>query len=378
MKKKRLFFLIESLSGGGAEKVLMDLVSKLDKSRFDVTVATIVNSGVYIEEIRKHCDYYSLLPSPNGVSTFFGKFFYKLRYKLIYHLPPSLISRWVIKGDFDIEVGFIEGFATKVVSHSRNQLSKKIAWVHVDPVNQNYADNYYRDNNQQIKSYKKFDTVVCVSENVKKAFKEKFQSVDNVIVKYNPVDKQTIIDKSNESWNFKKSDRLLIGTVGRLTDIKGYNRLLKVVQQLLKDGINLELWILGDGEQKESLKKYIHENNLENRVRLLGFQNNPYKFIKNFNLFVCSSKAEGFSLAIAEAITLGIPVVSTNCAGPNELLNFGEFGMVVENNDQSLYLGIKELISNQELLNHYKFQALERQEIFNIDSAIKEIEDIFN
>jgi glycosyltransferase involved in cell wall biosynthesis len=376
--RKKIIFFLESLAGGGAEKVLSDLVTKLDKSRYDITVVTVVDGGIYRDVIENICNnYYSILPDPIKCNTLFKKLFYKVRYKLLYKLPTSWIYKYFIKGDFDIEIGFVEGFATKIISNSNNIKSKKIAWVHSDPINHAYADRYYKNIKHQKECYKRFDNIVCVSEGVKKAFEKKMFKENKIVVKYNPVDKETIINKSKETCDFNKPERLLIGTVGRLTNQKGYDRLLRIIKRLINSGLNLELWILGEGEERLVLEKYIIENDLVDFVKILGFKDNPYKYLKLCDLFVCSSRAEGFSLAIAEAITLGLPVLSTDCAGPNELLGFGSYGLVVKNDETSLFNGIKSIVLNKSELSRFRSKSMERQKVFEIDIAINEIEKIF-
>ena len=294
---KKIIFFLESLAGGGAEKVLTDLVKHMDKSKFDITVATVVDVGVYTEEVKKNCKYFSFLPNPNECNTLLSKLMYKIKYKLIYKLLSSWVYKIFIKEMYDIEVGFVEGFATKIISKSNNSKSQKITWVHVDPVNREYADKYYKSLQNQIESYKKYDQIVCVSKSVKQAFEQKMYKDDSIVVKYNPVDSGTVIAKSNEICEIKRPNKMIIGTIGRLTNQKGYDRLLKVVKNLKNDGLDFELWILGEGQKRPELEQYILENNLSDTVKLIGFRKNPYKFIKLCDLFVCSSRAEGFSFS---------------------------------------------------------------------------------
>ena len=93
-------------------------------------------------------------------------------------------------------------------------------------------------------------------------------------------------------------------TVGRLEHQKGYDRLVRIINRLVKDGVPLELWILGVGSQEASLKQYIHEHQLDEYVKLLGFRSNPYKYIVQADLFVSSSRSEGYSTAVTEALIL--------------------------------------------------------------------------
>jgi glycosyltransferase involved in cell wall biosynthesis len=373
---KKMLFFIESLAGGGAEKVLTELVYHLDKNKYDITVATVVDLGVYKEEVKKQCKYFSFLSDPTESNSIIEKILYKFKYKLIYKLPAAWVYKMFIKGSYDMEIGFVEGFATKVISKSTNRKSRKLAWVHVDPINWSYADQYYTSLQDQVKSYKSFSKVVCVSESVKEAFGQKFYRDENMIVKYNPVDSKTIVKKSSEECELNKSGKFLLGSIGRLTHEKGYDRLLKVINKLKDDGLDFELWILGEGMKRQDLEQYILDNHLSDSVKLLGFQKNPYKYIKHCDLFISSSRAEGFSLAIAEAMILGLPIISTDCAGPNELLEYGKYGMLTENDEESLYVGLKSLISNNTLLMEYRDKSLERKQIFDIEIAVREIEDV--
>ena len=115
-----------------------------------------------------------------------------------------------------------------------------------------------------------------------------------------------------------------------------------------------------------------------NNIKLLGFKENPYKYINQDDLFVCSSKNEGFSLVIAEVMILGLPVISTNCSGPNELLNFGEYGFMVENTEDALYEGLKEILNDEEKLKYFIEKSKERINFFNYKERISNIEELFN
>ena len=121
----------------------------------------------------------------------------------------------------------------------------------------------------------------------------------------------------------KPKDKLLLVTSGRLNNQKGYDNLLEVCNKLNQDKLKYELWILGEGWDRPQLEELIDKYNLYN-VKLLGYKDNPYKYIKMGDLFVCSSRNEGFSLVIGEAVNYQIPIISIDCSGPNELLNFGE------------------------------------------------------
>ena len=117
---------------------------------------------------------------------------------------------------------------------------------------------------------------------------------------------------------------------------------------------------------------------MDSYVSLPGFSTNPYSEMKESDIFVCSSRAEGFSLVIAEAMALGIPVVSTYCSGPNELLEEGKYGMLVENSECGLYLGLKDALTNTERMKMYISAAQDRLHEFVPQNIIKEIELIID
>ena len=152
---------------------------------------------------------------------------------------------------------------------------------------------------------------------------------------------------------------------------------MEVCNKLNKDNIKYELWILGEGWERPKLEELIDKYNLTN-VKLLGFKENPYKYVRASDLFVCSSISEGFSLVIGEAMAVGIPVVSVDCPGPNEILYYGKYGKLVNNNEEDLYNGIKEMINNKVLYEKYNNKANERGKMFSINKFINDVENILD
>lgn len=119
-KLNNLLFLIESLSGGGAEKVLTTLLQHLDSNKFDVTLCCIVDCGKYVNDVKPYVHYTSILPNPEQIKGI-RKLIYQLKYKLIYSwLPLRLVYKWFVPHHADVEIAFVEGFATKLLAHSTN------------------------------------------------------------------------------------------------------------------------------------------------------------------------------------------------------------------------------------------------------------------
>lgn len=371
---KKILFFVESLSGGGAEKVLTDLVSNLDSSRYEVTVCSLVNVGVYNDYLTSICTYKSILPNRSGL-TFIQKIGYSIKYNLIRKFPAKWIYSWFFKENYDVEIAFIEGFATRIIGQSTNTMATKIAWVHIDLFANHWTRSEYKNLQQEVTTYKAFDHIVSVAQSVQDAFSKRFGIKENLSVKYNPVDRNDIIAKSEVPLTEvpdKKGIRLV--TVGRLEPQKGYDRLLEVSKRLKSDGFNFELWIIGEGSKRTELENYISENDLQDVVTLQGFQTNPYQFIRVSDAFVCSSRSEGFSTVVTEALILGKPVVATDCSGMAELLGENEYGMITKNDTENLYEGLKTFISDDNLQEHYANKSKERSTDFDINVTIKSIE----
>ena len=155
--------------------------------------------------------------------------------------------------------------------------------------------------------------------------------------------------------------------------------MVRVHKRLLDEGFAHHIYILGEGDEKESLLQRIAEEKVEETFHLLGFRQNPYQYVSKADLFVCSSRREGFSTAVTEALILGVPVVSTNCSGAKELLGQqNEYGIVTENSEEGVYQGMKQMLSDPEMLSHYKNQAIKRGPSFSKAASIAAVENMLD
>ena len=376
MIKRKVLFLIESLVGGGAEKILTTLVQHIDGKKFDVTVCAISGGGKYEGVVRENVKYYAILKEPVDKNRL-NILWYKIKHHLVYRwLPLSWVYRWFVPQGNDVEVAYVEGFTTKLLSHSISKKARKYAWVHCNMQMDHWTTLVYASLDEEVNAYNKYDKVCCVSNTALKGFEKTIMGVrverDTM---YNPINSKEIRNMASEGTRVEHVRPLLV-TVGRLEHQKGYDRLVRIAKHLVDDGLKFELWILGVGSQEADLKQYIQENHLEECVKLLGFHTNPYKYIVQGDLFVCSSRSEGYSTAVTEALILGIPVITTDCSGMAELLKDGECGIITENDEGAFYEGVKRLLKDAALLEHYREKAVERGNDFTIESLMKPIENI--
>ena len=374
-KRTRVLFIIESLAGGGAEKVLAVLTKHFNYEKYEITVCSIADGGIYCEEVKRKATCYKPIISYKG--SFLCLLWNKIKYKLIYSfLPLVLVYKWFIPQGNDVEIAFCEGYVTKLLAHA-NSKAKKMAWVHTDLKDNPWPIKLgiFHDIDEEKRFYSAFNKIICVSKSACQSFINLYGFENKTITVYNPIDASDICSKIGQKKRGKDRNIRLI-SVGRLVPQKGFDRLLKVVKRLYDKGYPIHLSILGDGNERETLEKYMESYNMQSYVSLPGFLENPYQEMSESDLFVCSSRAEGFSLVIAEAMVLGIPVISTYCSGPNELLQEGKYGLLVENSEEGLYQGIKKLLDDHSELDRLGEMALSRGNMLGVDETMHRIENL--
>ena len=362
---KILFFIDTTLAGGGAEKVLRELVNNMDQSKYDITLHTLW---------KEKMDQY-VVPG--------------IRYRYIFEKKTrgnarrfriesalGLTYQLHLADDYDIEVAYLEYGPTKVLARSRNKRAKKVAWIHCNLQKEiRDLDGFV---NKAKKWYRKYDKVVCVSQMIRDGYEELFGNHPESVKLYNTVDDTAIRRKSKEPLSTDFAQRkLTVATVGRLYPVKGYDRLLEAHLRLIQDGTDHDLWILGEGPDRPLMEQYIADNGLEDSVHMLGFRSNPYPYMRDADVIVCSSYSEGFSTMVTEALILGKPVVTTPCSGMDELLGDSEFGLITEDSVEGIYQGMKRMLEDAELREHYARKAAIRGIDFSKERLVKQTEQFF-
>jgi len=259
-------------------------------------------------------------------------FIYKLIRYFVKEKPDVIITSVYATGMAAILSKIVSRSRVKVIIGAHNLLSAKIR--HPDNFKDKYVLKYI------FPFLLKFsDHVVCVSNGVKSDFilltKIKKNKITTI---YNPVVNDSINYKKNERitnsiFNNIDKDCKIVISVGRIVPQKGYDTLLKAFN-IVSKAINANLVIIGDGPEKEKLDKMTKDLGIKSKVFFLGFDPNPIKYISHSDLFVMSSKWEGFGNVIVEAMACGCQVVSTDCnSGPYEILDGGRFGVLAETNN---------------------------------------------
>lgn len=364
----KVLFLIPNLAHGGAEKVLVNLANNMNKTKFDVTVQTLFDVGVnrqYLNSDVKYIGGFKRMPRGN---TYVMKLF-----------SPEKLYKHFIRDNYDIIVSYLEGPTARILSGCTNTNTKLVSWIHIEQHTKELASKSFRSYKEALDCYSKFDRTVCVSDTVKDDFESIFDTKKPVEVLYNTNESEKIkklSDEKADDVDFSK-DTINIISVAKIVTSKGYDRLMKIHKKLIEKNIKNHIYILGIGEEKEKYEKYLAENNLTDTFTFLGYRDNPYKYVKKADLYVCSSRREGFSTAVTEALIVGTPVVSTNCSGAYELLGKNnKYGIVTENNEDALYEGIKKMLTTPGLLEAYAAKAKERGKAFSTEKTVKAVEEM--
>jgi glycosyltransferase involved in cell wall biosynthesis len=334
---KKLLFITWSISYGyGTEKSLADILNRMDKEKYSIDVLplfknsknTFLNDNInilnpLIDYTKKNRDekkdmenYYSLLANP----TKFNK---------------------LIKNKYDCVIACNHNAPSYFASYMKN--TPKIVWIRGDMSELNYnafntsTVEYSGTKKEYITQknvFKNFDNIVVISDVVKKALNENFEITENVHEIPNSVDVEKIKKLSNKE--IKKTTKLLFSTIGRLDNNKNQILLLKSAKILKRYTDDFEIYLLGDGENRKKLEAYIEENDLIENVKILGFQDNPYPYIKNSTATVLTSLSEGFSLALAESVILNTPIISTDVGIARELINKYNCGTLINYDEKEL------------------------------------------
>ncbi len=334
---KKLLFITWSVSYGyGTEKSLADVLNRLDKTKYDISVLplfknsnnSIFNNNVRIleplidytaenfDEQRALDNYYTLLASP-------------LRFNKLIH------------ENYDCIVACNHNAPSYFASYIKG--GAKILWIRGDMRELDYRQ--FDEDTSQYKQVKQeyemqanvlkcFDSIAVISDVVQQTLSELFGITENVVKISNSVDGEKIRLLSQEKLDLP--DKVIFTTLGRLDYNKNQILLLKAAKEVKKQRNDFVIYILGEGEDRTKLEKYITDNGLGQNVKIPGFIENPYPYIKNSTATVLTSLSEGFSLVLVESVMLNTPIISTDVGVAKELIERYHCGDLINYNEQEL------------------------------------------
>ena len=373
---KKVVFLIESFSLGGAEKVLVDIANNLNVGAYQVSVCALFRESVY----GKRYPYKMKLPF-NGNIRFHYLFDNRSRWiSLLANFClsrfPAKVYGFFIRDRFDIAVAFYEGAPTRLLAAAKLKRGKKMAWLHTS-TELSQKGKTEEDLRREQERYAEFERIVAVSQFVADSFSRLFPELsDRIVTAYNPIDVEGIRGKAADSVPFSRGPEPLLVSVGRMTGAKAYDRYLRVVRDLKSRGFSFQVWIAGGGDRSE-LEVFCRENGLDN-VTFLGNQPNPYPLMKMADWIILPSRTEGLPTVVLESLALGKAVLATDCGGTREILGESEYGLLSENNETCLCKALVGVLSDQIDRRQYELKALQRSRDFSLEARIPQIENILN
>lgn len=369
---KNVVFGITNLSVGGAERVLVDIANKLSEDdKYNITIFTLYGKGEFEKQLSNKITIKNVYKNSYNEMSKFNKILISLRLLLF---KRGVYNKY-IKDKYDTEIAFLEGPITRLFS-SKNSKVKKVAWVHTD-ITKIFGNNL-KSRIKRIydkKIYDKYQKIVFVSKGSMEQFKNAYPSIneEKLQVIHNYVNKDNVIEKSNEETGISFSKETFnIVTVARLMKEKGIDRLIRVHEKLIKEGLNHNIYVVGDGPEKEYLKKLVKEADIKDTFKMIGKKENPYPYIKNTDAFCLFSHYEGYPMVIIEAKLLGKFIIITNTSAVEAIQNYDK-SMVVENDEEHIYMGLKELLENKD-----KYMNIEIKTKYDNEDIIEEINGILN
>lgn len=383
---KKILFKVKGLGIGGIERLAIDILNNL-KLEDKKIVLLIENKEENFLEDQLDKNIEKVYLKPDWFNPFLIKIklrkkniFYKLLYNILMNYEKIILSKNIndyIKNNKEAEI-FIDynGEAGKYIHKIKN--IKKIAWIHLS-----FLGIKENKRKKLEKRFRNFDKVVTICDEMEEEVRKLFPILKEKIIKiYNFINFKKIEEKLNK-YSFNEKEKKMLKekycvSVGRLATVKDYETTINAFKILSEKGISEKLYIIGEGDNRKNLEKMIKVNKLENQIFLLGARNNPYIWMKNADIFIHSSRLEGFGLVLVEAMYCGVPIISSNFkCGAKEILLNGECGELFEiGNFEELAQKIKKLLLDESKRQKYILKTREIVDKYYMEKILKDYKEL--
>ena len=355
-KKKNLLFASKNLDLGGIEKASINLLNRIDYSKFNVTLVLEEKKGTFLPKLNKNVRVVEVKVSNNK----------NVILRKLINAYRKLVFKVLNYHTYDFSCCYT------TYSYSCNKLAKIASsnnsiYVHSDYKHLYKDVNEYRQffDSRKVNEYK---YIIFVSNEAKEGFIEEYKELEEKCLVFNNfVDIEEIIELSNGVPDKEKDkDKTLFVFVGRLDDS---SKKVKRAINLVKNIKDVELWIIGDGPDREMYEKYTKELKLEKRVSFLGKKINPYPYMKQADYIILTSDYEGFPVTYLEAITLDKKIITT-IPTSDEYINIKDYAYIISKDENKMVEEVKEILAKKK--SKSKINLAEIQE-----KRIKKLEGIF-
>ena len=354
--------------------------------------------------VEKECTITLLLPYPTDKNVLLSRVSSKVIVKYIFSKEQKGLKGFIFKNlsifypklfaklvkfeesNYDEIICFKDGFYSILFSKVK---CPKFIWIQNQPFVRDYGSNSFKErlafmlNKRQIErmnhSFDKFDRVICVSDSSKREYIKIYNQENQkreIEVLYNALDLTEIEHKANAPIDLPKPTCSSFITVIRLSHEKTVERVMYASDRLRKEGYLFEVVILGGGDEFDKLQRLIVELKLEKEIRMYGRVDNPFPYMKRADWFLCPSSRESFALTLLESTSLGTPVITTDCGGPEDVVARGKYGVFVENSLEGVYDGMKKVMDDKSLLPHYISKSEENMQRFNYQNWLSFVDNL--
>lgn len=344
---KKVMHLISTDSFSGAENVSCQIINgfKNNKDYEMYYVSVIGNNKENL--IERNVNYYEL-----------KKFNYSEIKKAVKELKPDIIHAHDAKSSIFAALFFKK---CKIISHIHGN-HENMRKITLKTLLYNFFSHCY-------------EKIIWVSDSALDNYYFRKKILDKSIVLYNVIDPNEMKERANKIKIKEKYDLVY---VGRLTYAKNPTRLVNVISIVKKSLKDIKLVIVGDGELREEVEKEMENKSLKDSIFLVGFQDNPAPYMKNAKIMLMTSRYEGTPMCVLEAISLGLPIVSTPTDGICKIIENGENGFLSDS-DEKLAENIVTLLNNKKLYDKFVKSINDKNmTINNIDEYIKKIKAIYD
>lgn len=392
--KKKILFIMGSLTCGGAEKSLISLLETIDYSRYEVDLYLFRHSGLFLKQIPVQVN---LLPEPQAYQ-YFDMSIKLALIKMIKLRRFGLAARRIIAGylfraekipaireqrtwkhvsyslpllskQYDVAIGYLEKNPI-YFAIDKAKATKKIGVIHTE------YDKLGMDPKLDRKYFDRLDHLITVSDECGRVLENRFPDLKSKVrIIHNIVSPEVIHKLAMESIGDDRKSEFRIVSTGRLIELKGFDMAIEACRRLVDSGYNLKWYVIGEGDERSKLEHSIRDKGLENIFILMGLKENPYPHIKQADIYVQPSRFEGKSIAIDEAKILHKPIVVTNFSTASDQIESGKNGLIVEMNAQALSDGIKQLLDNVQLRNQFAERLA--GERLGTESEIEKLYELF-
>ena len=361
MKKKKILFIIWSFTyGGGAEKILANIVNNLNTDKYDIEILEFLHSDIGKEEVN---DYVKILPPIINTTDkrICARIKNRVLNRLVY-IVPELIRKMHLNRCYDVEISFNYLIPTFLLNkHSK----KRIAWMHGSIYD---LEENKRLRNKQRKALSSVDKIVAISNATEKSIATVFPEFKDKIIKiYNGYDFSGMVPEGTVT-----DFQLLY--CNRFDENKDPLQFIRIVKRLNDLGLSVTAKMLGTGVLFDEAVRLIREYKLEAQIECVGYKKNPYAYYKHCKVFCLTSHSEGFPTTLVEAMYFGKPFVSTPVAGTDELSQNGNCGFVARD-EEEYAIKLLELLTTSELYKNMSEYCSNYVINYSLKNQIQAIEE---